>query len=935
MDLRSTLNLPDPNFTIPMRANLPSLEPEIQKRWEEIKVYHLIQNARRGRPKFLLHDGPPYTNSPIHIGTALNKALKDFVVKYKTLCGYHSPYVPGYDTHGLPIELAVQKESPHNLTPSQMRQACREHARRFIQIQTQQFKRLGVFGDWENAYATMDPGFESAIIRAFAQLVREGYIYRDLRPTHWSIHSRTALADTELVYEEHTSQALYVRFPLKEDPKGVLSPFAPRENTYALIWTTTPWTIPGNLALAFHPDLDYALVKSGDEFYLVALTLREKVFQEIQKPVDKTVTTLKGASLEGLRFQHPLFPRESLGVLADYVKPDEGTGIVHTAPGHGHEDFATGRKYGLPILCPVDEAGVFTQEAGEFAGIPIYEAENLIISRLKEEGHLLLAYEYLHAYPYSERDKHPVIFRTTEQWFLNVDHKDLRRKALQAIKNVRWFPRQGETRISAMVETRPDWCLSRQRVWGVGIPIFYGKQSKKPVLDPELIEKVAQVVEQKGLDAWFDEPVSRFIPEGYRHPETGETEFTKDPDVLDVWFDSGITHYAVLKLAYNPAWKDLHWPADLYLEGSDQHRGWFNSSLMTAMALQEAPPYREVLTHGFVVDEAGERMSKSKGNVVDPVEVVNQFGADILRLWAGTVDYRGDVRCGPKHLEQVGEMYRRLRNTLRFLLANLYDFDPATETQPSQPLDLWAVAQTQKLLYDYVREMNEYDFSAATAKIHNFCVRDLSAFYLDAIKDTMYCDPKDSPTRRSAQTACYFILTTLTCMLAPFIPHTAEEVYQKIPLKSKHPTVFLETFSCPTEEDVRHWKEDPTVTGIETFLQWKDRLYSQMETWKHQAGVKDSQEISVQARVPESLYETLTPWASQLATWLKVSEVQLIPADTEHFAFAPTPHLKCARCWLHRPDVAPISLFPSLKEKEGEGTGTLLLCKRCAQVVSS
>lgn len=927
MDLRSTLNLPNPDFTIPMRANLPVLEPQIQKHWEEIKVYDLIQNARRGRPKFLLHDGPPYTNSPIHIGTALNKALKDFVVKYKTLCGYHSPYVPGYDTHGLPIELAVQKDATKPLTPSEMRQACRKHAAHFIQIQTQQFKRLGVFGDWDNAYATMDPGFESAIVRAFAQLVQKGYIYRDLRPTHWSIYSRTALADTELVYEEHTSKALYVRFPLREDPKGVLTPFAPPENTYALIWTTTPWTIPGNLALAFHPDLDYALVKSENNFYLVATTLLEKVFQEIQKPVDALVATLKGAELEGTRFQHPLFDRDSLGVLADYVKPNEGTGIVHTAPGHGHEDFATGKKYGLPILCPVDEAGVFTCDAGEFAGIPIYEAEDLIIARLRQKGHLLLNYEYVHQYPYSERDKHPVIFRTTEQWFLNVNHKDLRTKALQAIKRVRWFPRQGEARISAMVETRPDWCLSRQRVWGVGVPVLYGKTSKKPVLDPEIMERVAQRVEQKGLDAWFDEPASSFLPKGYTHPETGESEFTKDLDVLDVWFDSGITHYAVLNLAYNPAWKDLQWPADLYLEGSDQHRGWFNSSLITAIALQGEPPYREVLTHGFVVDEEGERMSKSKGNVVDPIHVINRFGADILRLWAATVDYRGDVRCSAKLLEQVGEMYRRLRNTLRFLLANLYDFEPpgknqappSNDNQHLQPLDLWAVAQTKRLMYAYIQEMNEYDFSAATSKVHNFCVRDLSSFYLDVIKDTMYCDPKDSPARRSAQSACHFILLNLTRMLAPFIPHTAEEVYQRIPQIPKHPTVFLETLSVSNENEIHAFQSDPTVTAIDAFLQWKDRLYSQMEAWKHENNVKDSQEICVKAEMPQELYKTLSPWQTQIATWLKVSEVTLIPANEEQFTFTPTPYQKCARCWLHRPNV---SLRNSLN-----------LCNRCAHLV--
>ncbi|MCH8273683.1 MAG: isoleucine--tRNA ligase [Armatimonadetes bacterium] len=930
MDLRSTLNLPDPEFTIPMRANLAKNEPVIQARWDEIGVYRLVQKARRGAPTFILHDGPPYTNSPVHIGTALNKALKDFVVKYKTLRGFHCPYVPGFDNHGLPIELAVQEKAGKRMEPPEMRRACREHAAEFIRVQTDQFKRLGVFGDWEHRYATMDFGYEAAIVRTFAKLAEKGYIYRDLRPIHWSTYSRTALAETELVYQEHKSVAIYVRFPLRSDVKGLFGAAAgenppPRpspargEGVFAIVWTTTPWTIPGNLALAFHPEFDYVLVESEGDYYLLYEGLVDRVFSEMGKPRGETVATIKGCDLEGAVFKHPIFDRDSVGVLADYVQPDEGTGVVHTAPGHGADDFYTGRKYGLEILCPVDEGGYFTEAAGEFKGMHIKDADEAVPKRLDEEGNLLKVYEFAHSYPYAERDKHPVIFRTTEQWFLNVDHDGLRERALQEIKKVEWFPQAGEARISAMVEGRPDWCLSRQRVWGVGLPILYGKESGKPVLDPEIMERVACLVEEKGSDAWFSVPLNEVLPPGYKHPETGETEFRKETDVLDVWFDSGITHLAVLDARYDENWQDLKWPADLYLEGSDQHRGWFNSSLMTAVAVKGAAPYKQVLTHGFVVDEKGEKISKSKGNVVDPVEASNRYGADILRLWAASVDYTGDVRCGDNLLKQVGETYRRIRNTLRFLLANLYDFEPDAGHAVTLELDEWAVIQTRLLEHAFCDKMDAYDFSAATSLVHNFCVRELSSFYLDAIKDRMYCDPKQSAGRRSGQAACHQILLLLTKLIAPVLPHTAEEVYLRAPVADRNPTLFLETVEPITDAEMSDASASALQWRYRWLLEFKDRLYSGLEEWKKGSGIRDSQEVTATICGPADLCARLGSFGANLALFLRLSSVNLKDADEERYEFEKSPHLKCKRCWLRRPDVEALKGEP--------------LCARCREVL--
>jgi len=900
MNLRETLNLPDPDFTIPMKADLAIREPEMQREWEESGLYHRILESRSGKPKFVLHDGPPYTNSPVHMGTALNKSLKDFVVRYKTLRGFYAPYVPGYDTHGLPIELAVQAKQGR-LDPRAMRTACRAHAEEFIAVQTSQFKRFGVLGDWENRYATLDFAFEASIVRVFAILAEKGYLYRDLRPTHWSIGMRTALADTELVYHDHVSKAIYVRFPLTSDASGVLPGI---NNLYTIIWTTTPWTIPGNLGVAYHPELEYSVYKVDGNHYVLYDGLAEKVFSEVGIDHYEKIATVLGSALEGLVFKHPIFDRDSIAVLADYVTTEDGTGVVHTAPGHGHEDFATGRRYNLPALCPVDEAGVYTAEALEFEGKKITDADTFIVDRLRETGNLLKAYDYAHSYPYSERDKKPVIYRTTEQWFINVDHEELRGRALAEIDRVKWVPEQGKARITAMVEKRPDWCISRQRTWGVGIPVFFGVPSGEPVFDSEIFEKVAQLVEKGGSAAWFDAEIADILPHGYKHPKTGETEFRKETDVLDVWLDSGATHFAVLDQKYNSAWAELTWPADLYLEGSDQHRGWFNSSLTTAVAIEGTAPYRSVLTHGFLLDEKGEnKMSKSSGNGVDPIAAADKFGADILRYWAASVDYTNDVPCGETLFKQAGEHYRRVRNTLRYLLSNLYDFDTNASQSVSERIDQWAVARTEELEINCCLEYDKYDFNGALTLIHNFCARELSQFYLDALKDRMYCEAKDSHLRRSGQAACHIILLKLTRLIAPLLPHTAEEVYARTPSASRKPSVMMEVIE-PAEASM------PDEDGFGTLIEFRESLFAELEPWKATSGIKDSQDVFVKVTAPPETSALLKSFGDDLPTLLRVSWVELVDGDETRFEFLESPFLRCDRSRLRRPDVQEVNGIP-------------------------
>lgn len=902
MDLKNTLNLPDPEFTIPMKASLATREPEIQAKWEEMRIYHAIQDARKDAPKFVLHDGPPYTNGPIHLGTAMNKILKDFVVKSHTLMGYRSPYIPGFDNHGLPIEQAVmkefaaKKETPDIIT---LRKACRAHAQKYIELQTEQFKRLGVFGLWEKPYATMNYKFEAEIIRVFGRLVERGFIQKGLRPTLWSPTSRTALADTEIVYkEDHVSKAIYVRFPLRRDPNQFLDTF---RNCYAIIWTTTPWTIPANLAVAFHPELNYAVVKVGDEHYIVLDTLVEKLAGEFGWESYEVVETYQGINFDHMVFKHPIFDRDSLAVLATYITTEDGTGIVHTAPGHGRDDFETGKKYGLPVLCPVDERGVLTEEAGEFEGIGYKQCDTAVVERLRELGMLLKDYDYVHSYPYAERDEQPVIFRATEQWFLMIDENNLRQNMLTELDSVNFKPANGENRIRSMVANRPDWCVSRQRPWGVGIPIFYGAKSHKPVFDPVAIECVAKVVEEGGSDAWFALSPQEILPEGYAHPDTGETEFVKETDVLDVWFDSGSTNIAVLEGKIEEQWEEC-WPADVYLEGSDQHRGWFNSSLTIATAVKDGAPYKSIVTHGFVVDEQGRKQSKRLGNVVDPVKVCNEFGADILRLWVASVDWTNETPLYNELLKKIGEDYRSLRNTLRFLLSNLYDYQEPFKGE-LLPFDKWIIEQCDLLVDDVIDAYKNFEYRQAITAISNFCTQQLSRTYLDAIKDRMYCDGKDWDSRRSGQAACHYVLLVLVKLLAPILAHTAEETYAKIPAYEKLPSVHMEILTRPSEERLEEIEGNDLQVTYSHAINERADCFAAFEQWKATAEVKDSQDVIVTVSNRSDQIELLKRIApDELANLWKFSAVELVEGE-EGFSFRVSEYEKCERSRLRRPDV--------------------------------
>ena len=908
MDLRQTLNLPDPAFTIPMKADLPRLEPTIQAKWDEDQIYHAIQASRKDAESFVLHDGPPYTNSPIHIGTAMNKILKDFVVKSHTMMGFRAPYVPGFDNHGLPIEQAVLKKfADKKITPSvvELRRACREHAAEYIDVQTTQFKRLGVFGLWERPYATMDFQFEAQIIRVFKRMVEGGYVYKGLRPTLWSPTSRTALADTEIVYREHVSTSIYVRFPLLEDPNKLFEKFP---NFYTIIWTTTPWTIPANLAVAFHPEFVYAVVSVGEDHYLVLDSLVGKLAEILGWQDYKVVERLDGINMDRMKFKHPIFDRPSLGVMAEYVTTEDGTGVVHTAPSHGRDDFYTGLKYGLPVPNTVDERGVLTEETGEFAGTYYKDCDKVVVDRLREIGNLLRVDEFPHSYPYAERDDKPVIYRATEQWFVGIDHAELRKRMLAEADKVEWFPPQGRNRIESMVAGRPDWCISRQRPWGVGIPVFYGAKTRTPVLDSKAIEAVARMVEMEGSDAWFEKEPSEILPDGYVHPETGETEFVKETDVLDVWFDAGSTSLCVIESEFEPRWREKK-PVDLYLEGSDQHRGWFMSSLVIGTAIQNAAPYKQVVTHGFVLDEKGLKMSKRGGNAVDPEAACEKYGADVIRYWVASVDYTNDVPCSDNLLRQFGENYRTVRNTLRFLLGNLSGFQ-ANKQLPLLSLDEWIIEQVDLLTVNCVEAYKLYEFGDVITSIHNFCAKELSKQYMDSIKDRMYCEAADSDLRWSGQFACNYVLARLVKLLAPILVHTAEETWAKMGgTESIHTT----TFDVPTLERFEDIEGSDLQARFSAVWGAREDVFAAFEQWKGTDDVKDSQDAIVTISELGGTLRTLQTFESaELAILFKMSGVELLEGDPS-VSFRKSPYLKCERSRLRRPDVEMVDGVPLTK----------------------
>jgi isoleucyl-tRNA synthetase len=963
--LNITLNDKDPG-AFPQRGNLPAREPQFQARWEAMDLYG--KSLRKPAPlgTYILHDGPPYSNGDIHLGHALNKVAKDIVTRYKTMRGHCAPYVPGWDNHGMPIENAVarrfreKKQHPDRVT---LRRACREYAAEWVGVQREQFKRLGIRGNWEKPYLTMDSGFEAKIVEVFGELAAQGFIYRGLKPVFWCATDETALADAEVEYEPHTSNSIYVRFPLYHDPHGVfaLPDIAPVTHgqtqteagvpAYVVIWTTTPWTIPANLAVAVHPDAEYAVVRATKEeetvYYLVAVPLVDPTMQVAGVTRYETVKTVKGTELEGLVFRHPLFARTSPVVLADYVTLDTGTGIVHTAPGHGKEDFETGARYGLEVLTPVDNSGRYTAQAGEYDGQSFQglrvtttgdkkgqdaEANGALIAALSKSGNLLSATRFEHSYPHCWRCHSPLIFRATVQWFMNIDHRveqngvegeAFRQRALKAVEEVTWYPKESINRITSMVANRPDWCVSRQRSWGVGIPAFYCNHCGEHILTPESVGAVAQLVRLESSDAWYARTAAEILPEGFRcpHCRSGVDQLRKETDVLDVWFDSGSTNRAVLEAP--DVWPELRWPADLYLEGGDQHRGWFNSSLMIGVATKGAAPYRAVVTNGWTLDENGEAFSKSKGNGVNPLDVVKNYGADVVRWWVVSQNFMEDNRCGENLLKQVGEMYRRVRNTFRFLVNNLYDFDPATDAVPlaeMEELDRWALLQLGDLVRSATAAYEVFEFHKVYQQVLNFCSVEMSAFYLDVLKDRLYASGAKSRERRSAQTAMHTLAETLARLLAPVLVHTTEEVWDFLQLPGKAESVHLADF--PTTDALP--REMPPFW--EKLVQMRDIVKSGLELARQAGVIGNPLEARVVMKLDKTTYALFKPYEAQLPALFLVSQVHMSDDFEADHGIAvgamPAEGVKCARCWLIKTDVG---VDPAYSD----------LCGRCAGVLQS
>lgn len=779
-DYNDSLNLPKTDF--PMRAGLPAREPEMFKSWDEKKTYKKLMEKNEGKPLYILHDGPPYANGDIHMGTAMNKVLKDFVVRYKNMSGFKSPYVPGWDTHGLPIERQAMKAysiDGSKISTVEFRKKCEQFAYKYVDIQRDEFKRLGVLGEWEDPYLTLKPEFEARQIEVFGEMALKGYIYKGLKPVYWCPYDETALAEAEIEYVEAGCDSVYVKFQVKDD-KGRLSPIAGGlGRVYFVIWTTTIWTLPANLAIAVHPDYEYSCIEvpSGD-VYVVAAE-RADAFCAAAKIKDgRTLGRFRGSELEYMTARHPFLERDSVVVLADYVTLDSGTGCVHTAPGHGAEDFVTGRAYNLPVLVPVDDKGYMTDGAGKFEGLSYDKANEAILEDMKSTGALVAVEKIQHSYPHCWRCKSPVLFRATEQWFCSVEA--FRDQALDVCRGVEWIPSWGLDRMSGMIMERSDWCISRQRVWGVPIPIFYCDKCKKEIITAGTIEAVSGLFRKEGSNAWFARPAEEMLPAGFACPHCGSgVGFTKESDIMDVWFDSGSSHAAVLDTR-----SELRWPADMYLEGGDQYRGWFQSSLLTSVATRGKAPYKTVLTHGWVVDGEGKKMSKSIGNVIYPKDVMKEYGADILRLWVSSADYKVDVRISKDIFKQLSQIYLKIRNTARFILGNLDGFCPDTDmtaVDKMQELDRWALYRLNLLSEKVIAAYESHEYHIVYHAVHNFCVLDMSNFYLDVIKDRLYCEKKDSDVRRSAQSTMFIILDSMVRMLAPVLAYTSEEIWQCMP----------------------------------------------------------------------------------------------------------------------------------------------------------
>jgi isoleucyl-tRNA synthetase len=933
-DWKDTLNLPRTDF--PMKANLQTAEPQALARWREIGLYDRIRQARAGRPRFVLHDGPPYANGQIHIGTAMNKILKDLVVKSRSMMGFDAPYVLGYDCHGLPIELKVDRElgpKKREMSVADFRRSCRAYATRFIDVMSGEFQRLFVFGDWDHLYMTMDFKYQASIVRAFGAFVEQGLVYKGKKPVHWCIHCRTALAEAEVEYEDHSSPSIYVEFPLSPESARELGARVPELagcQVSVLIWTTTPWTIPSNLAIAFNPEVDYGAYEVDGRIVIVAEALAESVAAAAGRTFGASLATIKGTTLERIRFQHPLYARESLGVLGDYVTLEQGTGAVHTAPGHGSDDFNTGVRYGLEIYTPVGPGGHFLEDVELFGGQRVFDANPAIEQALAERGRLWHRESFQHSYPHCWRCHNPVIFLATSQWFIALDGdrlargessgRTLRDAAQHAIDHqVQWIPSWGRDRIYNMVTNRPDWCVSRQRAWGVPIPAVDCVKCGEALLTPALVDRAAAVFDEYGADAWYERPAEEFVPPGLRCPKCGGTEFERERDILDVWFDSGSSHEAVL-----PSRPELTWPADVYLEGSDQHRGWFQSSLLVGLATRGRAPFKQVVTHGFVVDEDGKKMSKSIGNTIAPQDIIKESGAEIIRLWVAMVDFREEVRLGKQILARVVEAYRKVRNTCRYLLANLYDFDPSLHRVPigeMQEVDRYALARYAAAADVMLTAYEEYDFPTIFQRINHLVTVDLSAFYADVSKDRLYTFAPGSLERRSAQTAMYIIADGLVRMLAPVLPVTADELWRHLPGRREE-SVHIGEF--PARDATTALLNEELVTNWERLIAVRDRVNAALEAKRQDKTIGTSLAAHVALRASGETLALLERYRDDLPMLFIVSAVTLQAGAGEDLEVdvRRAEGQKCARCWRIVPSVS------SVPATEG-------LCDRCVGAVTA
>jgi len=916
--IKDTLNLPSTSFS--MKAKLAQKEPEILGKWEKMDLYQKILKSRENSPTFVLHDGPPYANGNIHLGTALNKILKDFIVKTKTMQGYLARYRPGWDCHGLPIEIKVDQilgEKKKSMEVIDIREECKNYALKFVDIQRKQFMRLGVFGEWDKPYLTMDPEYEGNVLNFLADFFALGNIYKGKKPVYWCTHCRTALAEAEIEYKEHRSPSIYVKFPVRSDLSKKF-PELKNKNISVLIWTTTPWTLPANLAIAFHPDFEYAAFEADGEIYIAAKRLIPLLNEELGFKESKVIVTFLGKEMEGFKARHPFIERDSIFVLADYVTLEQGTGCVHTAPGHGHEDYLTGLKYGLDVYTPVDADGNFIPEVEKYKGMNVFQANDMIIADAKEKGTLWKSQDIVHSYPHCWRCKSPVIFRATAQWFISIDEGGLREKTMDEVKNINWIPSWGEERIANMIKVRPDWCISRQRMWGVPIPAFYCLECGFILANENITRKIADLFSREGSNIWYVKNPDALLPSETQCPKCGSSFFNKENNILDVWFESGASHN-VLGID-----DTMPWPADVYIEGNDQYRGWFNSSLLIGIGAKGKSPYKTCITHGMVLDEQGRGMSKSLGNFIEPDEIISKNGAEILRLWVAMLNYKEDARFSDEILKRLVEAYRKIRNTWRFILGNINDFSPDKEMFSRDEmliLDRWAVEKCRRIGKRVLKSYDKFEYHTVFHSMYNLFTVELSSIYLDVLKDRLYCSAKRSNLRKSAQTTLFLILQQTLKIMAPLLPFTTEEAWEAMPSQSsKKESIHLELF--PDFKD--DWLEEKVFQEIEDLMQIRDIVLKELESTREHKIIGNSLEARVLLEIPDNRLELLKKYHDLLSELFIVSEVKIAPAPGKEtrVSVEKVPWKKCQRCWNYSSYVGTNKDFPDF-------------CFRCEEVVRS